>query len=231
MKKLVSMILALALCCAIAPSMADGDLTGEWYASFAGVPMTMTINADGTVTMSSPNKQGSASGTWKLEGDQLSITENGSTTTATVSNEGIKLSSGGMDMLFTREPVAAITVAEVKTDAAAADFQGEWSMTYLEANGVIVDPSAVNMALPNVKIGEGTIEFIPTSDKDMFAGIFNLLGLTCTYADGALTLTATTAGANAEGKVEMLTDGMIKVTLVNDGNPTILYYRSAKTAE
>ena len=231
MKKLISLILALALCCMLVPAMAEEDITGEWYASFAGIAMTMTINADGTLSMTAPGQEGSAEGIWTLEGDQLTLTVDESPATATVSADGILLSSGGMDMLFTREPVEVPTVGEVKPDAAAEEFYGEWAVAYMEAEGILMDPGAVGMGLPKIVLGEGTIEFIATDETDFMTPIFNALGLVSAYENGALNLTSTTEGITATGKVEMLTDGMIKVSLDNNGNAMVFYYKPAATAE
>ncbi len=232
MKKLISLLLALALCAMMIPAMAEEDLTGEWFASFAGVAMTMTLNEDGTAAMTAPGQEGEATGTWTLEGDQITITINDSPATGTVTEEGILLAEGGMELTFTREPVAMLIMADVKADAAEEEFYGEWTLAYLESEGVVVDPSAVGMILPNVKLDAGTVEFIATSETDIFASIFNLMGLVSTYEDGKLLLTAAAEGANGSGTVEMLEDGMIKVVLLNaSSEEMILYGAPAEAAE
>ncbi len=231
MKKLISLVLILCMACMLVPAMADEDLTGDWYASFAGAVMTMTVNADGTLTMLIPGQAEASPGTWTLEGDQITITVQDSPATGTVTADGIALSEGGMDLLFTREPIGAITVADVKADAAEEEFYGEWTMTYLGAEGMILDAASAGMVFPNIKLGKGTVEFIPSSDEDLYALMFSLLGLTSSYADGKLALTATTEGADATGTVEMLTDGMIKVSLDDDDGPMVMYYSPAAAAE
>lgn len=228
MKKLISAILALALCCMLIPAMAEDDLTGEWYASFAGIPVTLTINADGTLSMTSPQGGEASPGTWTLEGDKLTLTIADSPATATVTADGIAMSESGMDLLFTREPIAAITIAEVKAGAAADEYYGVWTLAYMDADGMIIDPSSVGMVFPDVKLGEGTVEFVAASEDDLFAAMFNMMALTDTYEDGALILSATAAGASASGKVEMLEDGMIKLTLDSEDGPMVLYYRPAE---
>ena len=232
MKKLISLLLVLALCTMMIPAMAEEDLSGEWYASFAGVAMTMTLNADGTASMIAPGQEGEATGTWTQEGDQVTITINDSPATGTVTEEGILLSEGGMELVFTREPVAMLVMADIKADAAEEEFYGEWTLAYLESDGVIVDPSAVGMVLPNVRLGEGTVEFIATSENDIFAAVFSLMGLVSSYEDGKLVLTAAAEGANGSGTVEMLEDGMIKVVMINASNDEmILYGAPAEVAE
>ena len=231
MKKLISLILALCMGCMMVSALAEDDITGEWYASFAGVTMTMNLNADGTVVLTSPSQEGGSSGTYTREGDQLTLTVEGSPATATITEEGILLSEGGLELKFTREPVEPITVGEPKTDAAAGDYYGDWTFAYLENEGLIMDISAVGMAFPNLTLGEGKVEFVAAGEEDIFASMYNMLAFTSAFENGMLKLTATAANTSATGTVQLLTDGLIKLSLDNGGDTQILYYRPAEAAE
>ena len=103
MKKLISLILILCMACMLIPAMADTDVTGTWYASMMGIPMTMTLNADGTGTMISPVQGGEAPAAWTMEGDKITITVNDSPATGTVTADAITLEESGMEIVFTRE--------------------------------------------------------------------------------------------------------------------------------
>ena len=46
MKKTVALLLALMMSCMLIPVMAEDSITGEWYASFMGVAITLTVNED-----------------------------------------------------------------------------------------------------------------------------------------------------------------------------------------
>ena len=85
MKKLVSLIIALAMLCLMVPAMAEETLpTGEWYLisvsaegtqvdpAVFGMEMTLTLNEDGTCTMVSEETE---EGTWTFEGNTLTITD------------------------------------------------------------------------------------------------------------------------------------------------------------
>ena len=235
MKKLISLALVLCMACMLIPAAADDiDVTGEWYASMMGIPVAMVLNADGTGVMTVPGQEGDTAATWTLEGDQITITANDSPASGTATADSIILAAGGMEYVFTREPVAAITIADVKADAAAEEFYGDWSIAYMESDGIIMAISELadlGLAFPNIRLAEGTVEFIASSEEDFYSAIFNMMGLVSTYADGALALTSTVEGATSTGSIELLQDGMLKVTLDMDSSPMILYYNPAEAAE
>ena len=234
MKKLISLVLILCMACMLVPAVADDiDVTGEWYASMMGIPVEMVLNADGTGVMI-VSGQGETAATWTLEGDQITITANDSPASGTATADSIILAAGGIEYVFTREPVSAITIAEVKADAAAEDFYGDWSIAYMESDGMIMDISQLaelGLAFPNLRLSEGTVEFIASSEEDFYSAIFNMMSLVSTYADGALALASTAECASSTGSIELLQDGMLKVTLDMDSSPMILYYNPAEAAE
>lgn len=236
MKKLISLLLILCMACMMVPAFAEEtDLTGDWYASFMGVTMTLTINADGTMSMTAPGEDGamnSQTGTWTREGDTLTLTVQDSPATATITGEELVMSEGGMELRFGREPAAPITVGAPRTDAQAEDFYGEWTVKYTEVMGAVADLSAIGMAFPNLKLGEGTVEFIASSEVDMFASMFNMLALAATFEDGILRMESTAENTSSTCTAELLDDGLLKLTM-EDGSstPMVLYYEPAAAAE
>ena len=85
--------------------------------------------------------------------------------------------------------------------------------------------------MPDVTIADGAITFVGSSEDDMFAAMYNLLGLVYTFEDGKLAITSSVDGANATGSFELLDDGMIRMTLDSEGNTLIFYYAPADAAE
>ncbi|MBR2854872.1 MAG: hypothetical protein IKE81_11155 [Clostridia bacterium] len=231
MKKLISLILILCMACMLIPAMADTDVTGTWYASMMGIPMTMTLNADGTGTMISPVQGGEAPAAWTMEGDKITITVNDSPATGTVTADAITLEESGMEIVFTRDAVEAITVGEIKAAESVDAFLGKWAVKYMETDGLIMDINALGSVMPDVTIADGAITFVGSSEDDMFAAMYNLLGLVYTFEDGKLAITSSVDGANATGSFELLDDGMIRMTLDSEGNTLIFYYAPADTAE
>ena len=232
MKKLISLILILCMACMLIPATAEGiDVTGEWYASVMGVPMTMTVNADGTVVMTSPAQEGGTSGTWTMEGDQITITIDESSLTGTVTAEAITLDDNGMQIVFTREPAETITVGAVKAADSEDAFLGTWACKYMESQGVIVDVASAGGLMPGLTIADGKLTFVGSSEDDFIAAMYNLMALTYTFADGKLAVSSSVEGADATGTIELTEDGLLKLTLDSESEPVVMYYGAAEAAE
>lgn len=229
MRKIVALLLALMMSCMLIPVMAEDSITGEWYASFMGVAITLTVNEDGSFQMALPGQDPTV-GTWTLEGDQFTMTADDTPVVGTVTEEGITASDGGMELFFTREPIAEITVSEVKAAETVEEFYGDWAVTYMEADGIILDPAAAGMPFPQMKIGEGVFEFVAASEEDFMASLLNLMGFEATFENGMLNLNPTMEGADTTGTIEMLEDGMVKLTL-SGTSPMILYFSPVVPAE
>ena len=237
MKKLTALILALCMACMLIPAMADASVAGTWYlstqkmgdteinAAELGISMVLTLGEDGSVSFND------GTGTWTMDGDQITITIGDAPISGTVTADSITLADEDMTMVFTHEAVETITLADVKPDAAAEEFYGEWTCTYVEAEGIAMNVSALGSPFPTIKLGEGTIEFVAASDDDMYALLFGMMGLTCTYEDGKLALASTLEGTSATGTVDMLTDGMLKFTIDMDGAMTFYCVPAAAAEE
>lgn len=243
MKKLISFVLALALCCMLVSAVADVDVTGAWYmktmkagdveydASAMGLSMTIILNEDGTAA--TQGMGGAAqTGTWTLDGDQITVTIDGAPASGTVTEETLTLEADGQTMILTREaPAGAIEVADVVAAESIEEFYGEYVLTYMDMDGSLVSAAVFGGMYPNLKLDEGVIEFVASSEQDIFAAIFNVMGLQGEFADGVMNVAATLEGADTTGMIEKLEDGMIKVTLINGEENTIFYYAPAEAAE
>ena len=183
--------------------------------------MKLTLNADGTVTEES--FAGNGTGTWTNENGTITVTIDDSPASGELADGTLTLAAEGTTMVFTREATESITVADVKAAAAAEDFYGEWACKYVSTGEAIVDISAAGVVMPNVKLADGTVEFIG-DDDNMYAMIFNLMGLTNAFEDGKLVLTTSIEGATGSGVAEMLEDGMMKLSLVADEETTMVIY-------
>lgn len=231
MKKIISLLLALALGCMLIPAVAeDASVTGEWYASYAGLSIPMTVNEDGSFQLAFPG-QDPTDGTWTLEGDQITITVNDAPLTGTFNGESIALAEGEMALTFTREPAASITVAEAMAAESAEAFYGDWTGTYMGSDGVIMDPAAAGTILPGLTIGEGVFTFAASGEDDIMAPLLNLMAFSATFEDGALKLAPGLEGAEASGTVQLLEDGMLMLTLDGEQAMTLYFTPAAAAAE
>ena len=229
MKKLISLLLALCMAFALVSACADADVTGEWYASVMGMAMTMKLNADGTGVMTSAGEEAEAAAAWTLDGDTITVTVDGSSVSGPVTADSITLDMGGIEAAFTREPVEAITVAEVTAADSEDAFTGTWRCAYIDMDGVLMDLSVMQGTLmPDISIQGGDISFIASSDEDLFAIMYGALGLKYTFDGGKLTMASTAEGADKTGVVELLEDGMIRFALDGDGESALTaYFRKA----
>ena len=85
MKKLISVFLALTLCCALIPAVAEeASLAGTWYISRAQADgmdirvidpeaMVLTVSEDGTFTLTVSSFGVTQTGTWKVEDAALKL--------------------------------------------------------------------------------------------------------------------------------------------------------------
>lgn len=243
MKKLVSLILVLLLICMVIPTMAEEEITGDWYlktmksgdqeydAASIGYVIVMTLNEDGSATMTMPGQEPIA-GTWALDGDKITVTADDAPVDGTVSEGAIVLEQDGMEMVFTREEVSAIALAEVKAAESAEEFYGDWTCVYLEMEGKVMDIAIVEMGIPHVSISENGLEFYDEDDGTLTLVLkMNKLDAPV-FAEGKIAVKAAADALNPNFAVdaELLEDGMLKLTVVADNSPMILYFIPAEPA-
>ena len=242
MKKLTALLLALMMACMMVPAMADDALLGEWYlktmkageteydAAAIGMAITMTLNADGTVAMMMPDSETPETGTWTLDGDQITVTINDSPASGPASAESITLAADGQEMIFTREAVSAITVAEVKAAESAEEFYGTWSLKFVEMEGRVMDVAALGETDSVVTISDATVE---CTGEGTLSSVLSLMKLDApVFEDGALSIKAAADALNPDmtAKAEMLEDGMVKLTVTSTSD-MILYLVPAEVIE
>lgn len=139
MKKLIAALMALVmLCCGFAMAETATDVTGTWYASLAGMVVTLELNPDGTVLMDVAG-MGSNEGVWEIEGDTLYINRGQEDETLlNVNADGTLADPDGM-MNFGREPIAAIELPGAVPAADISAFNGTWSASIINAFGMTLD--------------------------------------------------------------------------------------------
>ena len=237
MKKLISLLLILCMACMLIPAVAEEALTGEWYlksmkmgeqeydATVLGVNVVMALGEDGSAAMTTPDSPDPVTGTWTLDGDQFTLNIEGEDpVSGTVTAEAIALEQEGQIMIFTREAPVAITVADAKAADSAEDFYGTYTIAYVDMEDRLMDMSGMGYTTGLV-IGEGTFEILPTNDEDMMALTLGMFALTPTdLEDGVLKLTSATSPENVDGRIELLEDGMIKITTKNNSNQSSLVF-------
>ena len=233
MKKLISLILILCMACMLVPAMADGA-AGVWYGDYFGTVMMLTLGEDGNSSLAVSGNQ-MAEGTWTEKDGKIEITMKDasgeeSTQTATLADGVLTLADGSMSVEFTQTPIEVWAPGEVKTDAAAEDFEGEWKAVKAGIAGMTVDASAAGMGDFGVKIENGVISFSGSSTESVtfFIGTdpFQM-----TFENGALNFSKDIPN-DAEPitlvmKAEMLQDGTMALTIDLASEPMVVYLTKA----
>ena len=117
MKKLISLVLALALCCMMIPAMAESDsLAGVWYighGTINGEPVvvfdpeavTITLLEDGTGILSAAAFGAEKDCTWKFEDSKLILSAEGQADIEIPLVDGeLKLSEETAEFFLSRTP-------------------------------------------------------------------------------------------------------------------------------
>lgn len=245
MKKILACVLALSLMllCVVAAAETT-DVTGSWYLNVVetegmqmepgmlGMEVTMILNADGTVVLYSAfGEEGEEeTGTWTQEGDIVTLKQEEAEDTVFALTEGqLVADMDGEKMIFGREKteVEKYEAAPVDTDAALADFDGDWEISLIDFMGMqipaemaegIVDMSQTNMSISNgVAVMSGTdAEGNPVSAE-----------ITGELADGVLTLKTVDEYENESVlPVALLEDGLLCLTEGDEesGMSIAIYY-------
>ncbi len=154
MKKLIALFLILCMACALIPAGAEEDVTGEWTlyqmgmggtmfdAKTLGMNVVMNLKADGTLEqkgeIQGQNMDGT--GTWTLEGNQLTISFGKTPRTYTLADGRLTLEQDGQEAVFVKEIPAAQDEKTEKPKTVAAgkedDFFGSWRLDRMEVLGI-----------------------------------------------------------------------------------------------
>ena len=184
MKKLLSLILALAMllgCVAFAEGV---DYTGTWVVTGlvveelgmkmgpnalqqAGMDATMTLNADGTAVLTFEGE--AEDGAWVANENGVAITDASATTmNAVYQDEMLILEEAGQKMMFTREGAApAIAEEEAPTILANVDpkeFEGQWLLTKANLMGMDFPAESLGLYMA-LMLSEGSGVFAGTNEN------------------------------------------------------------------
>lgn len=159
MKKLLAMLLALAMMLGCVAFGEGVDYTGTWVMTGLetpertmdmtllnqlGIGMTMTLNADGTMYTDTMGVK--EEGTWAVTETGIAITDDEETVEITYKDEVLCIEEDGAAMLLTREGAApAVAPAQADPNAASFDYVGVWVLSGVEMFGIKMDPSVAGV--------------------------------------------------------------------------------------
>lgn len=229
MKKLLSLLLALAMLLGYMAFAEDVDYTGVWVltgAETSGITMgpttlalmgmdsvTMTIQADGTVVLSMLGMDDA--GTWGLTEGGILMNDGTVDQLVTYQDEILYMVQGDEVMMFTREGAApaiddTLPAVVVLANVEPAAFEGKWLLTSATVFGIemAAEELGVYMAL---ELAEGQCLFTGTDET----GSLTSEELTYTVEEAEGVGTVMTVGQVDEATGEMAE--VMSLNLLEDG--------------
>lgn len=228
MKKLLSLLLALAMllgCTALAESV---DYTGNWVLTGAeaegvqmgpdmlamfGLSMTATVNADGTAVLMMNEE--AENGTWTLTETGLAITDGtGVTMDVVYQDEMMIIAQDGMKLMLTREgaapAVAAKEAAAVLAGVDPAAFEGAWVLTSANFLGMDMPAEAMGLYMELVLAG-GSGTFVTTEEEG------EMISVPVSYAVNEVEGVGTVMSVNMIDEESGAEEELLALTMMSDG--------------
>ena len=191
-RKIIVAILAVAmiagtLAAPLAQVFAAGtekNVTGTWYGSSMGIPITMDVMENGTykVSVDDGNEE---EGVWTIENDEF-VMDKDTDYEMSLQFDGNSIfldDEDGIDFEFEREPTEKET-EEVKKDVKESDFIGAWKADNVDFEGISSTPDTLGVSNVFVEIQKGKADFYITGSN--FSTPVNLVNMKTTFEDGVL---------------------------------------------
>ena len=191
-RKIIVAILAVAmiagtLAAPLAQVFAAGTekhVTGTWYGSSMGIPITMDVMENGTykVSVDDGNEE---EGVWTVENDEF-VMDKDTDYEMSLQFDGDSIfldDEDGIDFEFEREPAEKET-EEVKKDVKESDFIGAWKADNVDFEGVSSTPDTLGVSNVFAEIKKSKADFYITGNN--FSTPINLIDMKTTFEDGVL---------------------------------------------
>lgn len=191
-RKIIVAILAVAmiagtLAAPLAQVFAAGTekhVTGTWYGSSMGIPITMDVMENGTykVSVDDGNEE---EGVWTVENDEF-VMDKDTDYEMSLQFDGNSIfldDEDGIDFEFEREPAEKET-EEVKKDVKESDFIGAWKADNVDFEGVSSTPDTLGVSNVFAEIKKSKADFYITGNN--FSTPINLIDMKTTFEDGIL---------------------------------------------
>lgn len=191
-RKIIVAILAVAmiagtLAAPLAQVFAAGTekhVTGTWYGSSMGIPITMDVMENGTykVSVDDGNEE---EGVWTVENDEF-VMDKDTDYEMSLQFDGNSIfldDEDGIDFEFEREPAEKETEG-VKKDVKESDFIGAWKADNVDFEGVSSTPDTLGVSNVFAEIKKSKADFYITGNN--FSTPINLIDMKTTFEDGVL---------------------------------------------
>lgn len=250
MKKILSLLLALAMmlgCFAFAEGV---DYTGTWVLTGAeasgvqmgpdmlamlGMDMTMVLNADGSVALSMMGME--ETGTWVATENGIAITDATETVEAIYQDEKLLMNQDGVTMMLTREGAAPALNAEAAPTVLAgvdpAAFEGSWLLTTASVMGMEMNVEDMGVYMGLV-LSQGQALFATTDENGGI--VTEQISYTVNEVEGVGTVCTLVGQDQTTGEIvevlalNLLNDGRL-VWKLNMEGMVVEYFFTAQAAE
>jgi len=189
MKTIIVLCFLLGL--TVFAAMAQEDLAGVWHltegdtgsailsAEEVGMEMTLTLSEDGTYSLSGTDMD-TVSGTWSQISTSIRLMESTGAVSFLAYEDGrLSIHEGGVQMYFDRE-TAQKEEADLRTDAALADFSGRWEGVSVTDEVGFIRLNAIGMAM-SLDIRDTRVELTMVLEGEKTSGT-----LEAHYENGAM---------------------------------------------
>ena len=217
MKKLFAFLLALLVLLApavLAEAEPANPAAGDWFASVEGVPITFSLNPDGSYTLAMSAVLGQPqSGTWVLDDGFVRLDDGAALNL--VNEELLIWTANGL--IFTREDPALYVPADLMPDAILELYAGYWRCAYIDIGDAIVPADVMD---------EATDLYIENTTNALGGSRYGDIFWTFDFDSGALS-------ADVNGQAVTLAlqqDGFLRLTIAGDA-PATLYLQPVLTEE
>lgn len=177
----------------------EKDVTGTWYGSSVGTPITMDVMENGTykVSVDDGNEE---EGVWTVEnGEFVMDKDTDYEMSLQFDDDSLFLDDeDGIDFKFEREPAEKET-EEVKKDVKESAFVGVWKADNVDFEGVSSAPDVLGASNVFAEIKKGKADFYITGSN--FSTPINLVDMKTTFEDGVLCVDIEEDDASAEAEV------------------------------
>lgn len=191
-RKILVAILAVAmiagtLAAPLAQVFASGtekNVTGTWYGSSMGIPITMDVMENGTYKVSVDDGD-EEEGVWTVENDEF-VMDKDTDYEMSLQFDGDSIfldDEDGIDFEFERKPAEKET-EEVKKDVKESAFIGVWKADNVDFEGVSSTPDTLGVSNVFAEIKKSKADFYITGNN--FSTPINLIDMKTTFEDGVL---------------------------------------------
>ena len=132
----------------------EANFTGDWYGSFNGAVIKMTVNEDGTYILDFAGEL--QDGTWAPTDEGIQLDDDA---IGILTEEGLEITGeDDSTMTFGRDEIENFVPAEIDYEADLELLQGKWSAYKFGTNGTYIDITPENESYMEMEITGTTVE-------------------------------------------------------------------------